>query len=62
LALEYLSDGFTDIIDHSDQQFMGIGWFSFLVADEMRDPFDKRGSDIGLCKGHALCPAVQPVP
>jgi len=29
---------------------MGIGWFSYLVADEMRDHLDKRGRDIGCTR------------
>ena len=37
---------FTDIIDQGDQQFMGIGWVPFPVANEMWDLLDKGGRRI----------------
>ena len=48
LALEYLEYGCTDNVDHSDQQFMSIRWFSFRVADKMRDLLNKGSRDIAM--------------
>ena len=33
LALEYLEYGCADSVNHSDQQFVSVCWFSFRVAD-----------------------------
>jgi len=49
LALEYLEYGSTDNVDHSDQQFMGVRWFSFRVADKMWDLLDKGSPKRRLC-------------
>ena len=49
----------TEVVNHSDQQFMGIRLVSFFVADKMRDLLDQGSRDVGSTRQLQFLDTIQ---